>query len=68
LGKDSGGSEQDGIEEAARHLCWKKFAEKDNLAIWQKPWNHAECEQSRKKDPELRPHICSKAENPDSAW
>lgn len=61
-------AEQDSIEDAARHLCWRKYAERDNLAIWQKPLNHAECEQQRQRDQNLRPHICSRAENPDSAW
>lgn len=60
--------EQDGIEEAARHLCWKKFAEKDNLAIWQKPWNHVDCVAYHKKNPSVLPHVCSKLEDPDRAW
>lgn len=58
--------EQDSIENAARNLCWKKYAERDNLAIWQKPLNHAKCEKQRKLD--SSPHICSRAENPDMAW
>lgn len=61
-------AEQDSIENAARNICWRKHAERDNLAIWQKPLNHAECEQQRKRDQNLRPHICSRAENPDTAW
>lgn len=60
--------EQDGIEEAAHNLCWKKHAEKGNLAIWQKPWNHVECEENRKKNSEVGTRICSKEENPDTAW
>ncbi|CAM6041334.1 unnamed protein product [Sphagnum compactum] len=61
-------AEQDAIEDGAQRLCWKKYAEKGGLAIWQKPFNHIECENNHKKDAELRPHICSKSENPDTAW
>ncbi|CAK9194789.1 unnamed protein product [Sphagnum troendelagicum] len=61
-------AEQDAIEDGAQRRCWKKYAEKAGLAIWQKPFNHIECENNRKKDSELRPHICSKSENPDTTW
>jgi hypothetical protein len=61
-------AEQDAIEDGAQCLCWKKYTEKGGLAIWQKPFNHIECENNRKKDAELCPHICSKSENPDTTW
>lgn len=57
--------EQDAIESLARRLCWKKVAQKGNLAIWQKPWNHIGCIKSRRV---LKtPHIC-KGEDADAAW
>ncbi|CAM6049309.1 unnamed protein product [Sphagnum compactum] len=61
-------AEQDSIEDAASRLCWKKIAEQGNLAIWQKPLNHIECNEIHKQNAKSRPRICSKIENPDSAW
>ncbi len=61
-------AEQDTIEDGAQCLCWKKYCEKWGLAIWHKPFNHIECENNRKKDAELRPHVCNKSENPDTTW
>ncbi|KAL5719343.1 hypothetical protein ACHQM5_012136 [Ranunculus cassubicifolius] len=58
--------EQDEIEEVARHLCWKKVVEKNDLSIWQKPMNHIECVESR-KELDQTPRIC-KSENADEAW
>ncbi len=60
--------EQDTIEDAALRLCWKKVKEEGNLAIWQKPWNHIECAKYHKKNTQVLPHVCSKAEDPDHAW
>lgn len=60
--------EQDKIEDGARRLCWRKVTEKDNLAIWQKPWNHVDCVAYHKKNPTVLPHVCSKLEDPDHAW
>ncbi|KAF5184518.1 S-adenosyl-l-methionine-dependent methyltransferases superfamily protein [Thalictrum thalictroides] len=57
--------EQDAIEDVAKHLCWKKVIEKNDLSIWQKPINHIECVESRKVY--HTPHIC-KSENADAAW
>ncbi|KAJ7952228.1 S-adenosyl-L-methionine-dependent methyltransferases superfamily protein [Quillaja saponaria] len=57
--------EQDAIEDVAKHLCWKKVIEKNDLAIWQKHINHIECINSRKVY--KMPHIC-KSDNPDAAW
>jgi len=61
-------AEQDKIEDGARRLCWRKVTEKDNLAIWQKPWNHVDCVAYHKKNPSVLPHVCSKLEDPDRAW
>uniref|UniRef100_A0A1D1XD50 Methyltransferase n=2 Tax=Anthurium amnicola TaxID=1678845 RepID=A0A1D1XD50_9ARAE len=57
--------EQDMIEDVARHICWKKVIEKDDLAIWQKPFNHIECRESRKLY--KLPHICEN-DNSDAGW
>lgn len=57
--------EQDKIEDVARSLCWNKVAEKEDLSIWQKPKNHLECANIKKKY--KIPHIC-KSDNPDAAW
>ncbi|OAY68192.1 putative methyltransferase PMT17, partial [Ananas comosus] len=57
--------EQDKIEDVAKRLCWKKVIEKEDLAIWQKPFNHMECITSR--NIYKTPHIC-KNENADAAW
>lgn len=57
--------EQDAIEEVARRICWMKVVEKDDLAIWQKPFNHKECVKGRKIFD--TPHFCRDTD-PDSAW
>ncbi|KAF7082122.1 hypothetical protein CFC21_086002 [Triticum aestivum] len=57
--------EQDKIEDVARSLCWNKVAEKEDLSIWQKPKNHLECADIKKKH--KIPHVC-KSDNPDAAW
>lgn len=59
-------NEQDSIEEVAKRLCWKKYIEKEDLAIWQKPFNHMECIESRKIY-ETTPQICKK-DNADAGW
>lgn len=57
--------EQDEIEDLAKRLCWRKVAEKGDLAIWQKPVNHIECNESR--DVGKAPRICD-SNSPDAAW
>ncbi|XP_020094381.1 probable methyltransferase PMT18 isoform X2 [Ananas comosus] len=57
--------EQDKIEDVATRLCWKKVIEKEDLSVWQKPINHADCIKSRKVY--KTPHIC-KNDNADAAW
>ncbi|KAJ8531313.1 hypothetical protein K7X08_026747 [Anisodus acutangulus] len=58
-------AEQNKIEQVAKRLCWKKFVEKDDIAIWQKPYNHMKCTEFRKsaKNPPMCP-----AQDPDKAW
>ncbi|CDP08881.1 unnamed protein product [Coffea canephora] len=57
--------EQDGIENVARSLCWKKLVQKNDLAIWQKPSNHIHCKIYRKAF--KKPPFCQ-AQDPDKAW
>ncbi|CAH8325323.1 unnamed protein product [Eruca vesicaria subsp. sativa] len=58
--------EQTQIEQVARSLCWKKVVQKDDLAIWQKPFNHIHCKKMRQvlKNPEF----CRFDQDPDMAW
>ncbi|KAM3320043.1 putative methyltransferase PMT15 [Capsicum chacoense] len=58
-------AEQTKIEKVARSLCWKKFVEKDDIAIWQKPYNHLHCKELRKAS--KNPPMCP-AQDPDRAW
>ncbi|OIT33934.1 PREDICTED: probable methyltransferase PMT15 [Nicotiana attenuata] len=58
-------AEQSKIEQVAKSLCWKKFVEKDDIAIWQKPYNHLQCKASRQMS--KNPPICP-AQDPDTAW
>lgn len=55
--------EQDSIEAVAKSLCWEKLIDEDDLAIWQKPTNHAAdyCASAS-------PKMCNKTSNPDRAW
>ncbi|XP_071918169.1 probable methyltransferase PMT18 [Coffea arabica] len=57
--------EQDSIEDVAKHLCWKKVIEKEDLAVWQKPINHVECIKSRAIY--HTPPMC-KSDNAEAAW
>ncbi|XP_057858390.2 probable methyltransferase PMT17 [Cryptomeria japonica] len=57
--------EQDEIEDFANSLCWKKIAENNDLAIWQKPSNHMNCVKTRRI---LNvPGFCQD-DIPDAAW
>ncbi|GMP43218.1 hypothetical protein CsSME_00012667 [Camellia sinensis var. sinensis] len=58
-------AEQDKIESIAKSLCWKKFVQEGDLAIWQKPTNHIHCKLNRKIF--KKPPFCQ-AQNPDEAW
>lgn len=63
--KEDLNAEQTGIENVAKSLCWKKFIEKGDIAIWQKPLNHMECKLNKKST--QNPPFCP-AQNPDEAW
>ncbi|KAI3432091.1 Methyltransferase [Psidium guajava] len=58
-------AEQTRIENVAKSLCWKKLAEKDDIAIWQKPINHLHCEVNREVN--QNPPLCP-SQDPDKAW
>lgn len=57
--------EQAKIEDLAKRLCWEKFVEKGELAIWKKPINHKNCINRQKS--ERTPAMCSGGA-PDAAW
>lgn len=57
--------EQDKIEGVAKSICWKKLIQKDDIAIWQKPSNHAHCKITRKVF--KKPSFCQN-QDPDRAW
>lgn len=63
--KEDLNAEQTALEEVAKSLCWKKIKEQGDIAIWQKPFNHADCKTTKKQIPS--PQFCS-AKNPDAAW
>ncbi|XP_024542956.1 probable methyltransferase PMT16 [Selaginella moellendorffii] len=58
--KEDLSGEMTAIENMAKSLCWKKIAEKGNLAIWQKPKDHTDCSNG--------PEFCDKEQDPDLAW
>ncbi|KAH9289255.1 hypothetical protein KI387_033372, partial [Taxus chinensis] len=57
--------EQRTIEDLATRLCWKKVAEKGDLAVWQKPTNHIHCIQKRRI---FKVHPFCHRGNADMAW
>ena len=63
--KEDLNAEQTRIETLAHKLCWKKVTEKDDIAIWQKPFNHLKCQRTQEHNP--NPPLCS-AQDPDDAW
>lgn len=63
--KEDLNAEQTSIEDVAKSLCWKKLAEKDDIAIWQKPTNHLTCQNNRKLGKSR--NFCP-ANDPDKAW
>jgi hypothetical protein len=46
--KDDLDAEQQAIEAVARSLCWTKVKEADDIAVWQKPYNHVNFLASRR--------------------
>ncbi|CAL0318330.1 unnamed protein product [Lupinus luteus] len=57
--------EQDGIENVAKSLCWKKLVQREDLAIWQKPTNHIHCKLQQKV---FKNRPFCEAQDPDTAW
>ncbi|WOL06268.1 putative methyltransferase PMT15 [Canna indica] len=57
--------EQSAIEAVAKSLCWTKYKEVGDIAIWQKPINHMNCKSTRKIM--NSPGFC-RSQNPDTAW
>lgn len=58
-------AEQSQIEAVALRLCWKKIAQRGDIAVWQKPTNHVHCK--IKKRVLKSPPFCE-AQDPDMAW
>ncbi|CAL4884649.1 unnamed protein product [Urochloa decumbens] len=56
-------AEQQAIEAVAASLCWAKLKEAGDIAVWQKPYNHASCNNKVAR-------FCSRkaANHPDAAW
>nr|KYP65059.1 hypothetical protein KK1_019677 [Cajanus cajan] len=57
--------EQNVLEDLAMQLCWEKVAERDNIAVWQKPIDHSSCIQKLKTLPS--PTFCNSSD-PDAGW
>lgn len=57
--------EQSMLEDLAMQLCWKKVAERDQIAVWQKPKNHISCIEKLKTW--RSPKFCNSSE-PDAGW
>ncbi len=55
----------DGIESLLSRMCYKKYATKGDIAVWQKPFDNS-CYEERK--PETYPPVCDDAIEPDAAW
>lgn len=36
-------AEQNKIEDVAKLLCWEKISEKEDIAVWRKPFNKQNC-------------------------
>ncbi|KAK3220784.1 hypothetical protein Dsin_014754 [Dipteronia sinensis] len=58
-------NEQVSIESVAKSLSWTKVVERNDIAIWQKPLNHLNCNVNRKLSKSLP--FCP-AHDPDKAW
>ncbi|KAL8136518.1 hypothetical protein V2J09_002519 [Rumex salicifolius] len=57
--------EQKRLEDLLKRMCWKKVAEKRNIAVYRKPTNHVHCVKKLKAWKSLR--FCE-GSNPDIAW
>ncbi|MED6207965.1 hypothetical protein PIB30_040482 [Stylosanthes scabra] len=61
--------EQSILEDLAMELCWEKVAERDQIAVWQKPLNHISCIH-KLKTWRRHPKFCnsSSSSHPDAGW
>ncbi|XP_054805011.1 probable methyltransferase PMT19 [Prosopis cineraria] len=57
--------EQNILEDLAKRMCWKKVAERDGFAVWQKPTNHVHCIQVKRIWPS--PAFCNSTDA-DAGW
>ncbi|CAL5018853.1 unnamed protein product [Urochloa decumbens] len=55
-------AEQQAIEAVAASLCWTKLKEAGDIAVWQKPYSHANCDSKETR------FCSSKTSDPDAAW
>jgi len=55
----------DKIEGLLGNMCYKKYATKDDIAVWQKPLDNS-CYEERAED--VYPPVCDDAIEPDAAW
>ncbi|XP_027364846.1 probable methyltransferase PMT19 [Abrus precatorius] len=59
--------DQNTLEDLARRMCWKKIAEREHIAVWQKPTNHIHCIQKLKTWKSLQ--FCSSSDaDADAGW
>ncbi|KAJ1385848.1 S-adenosyl-L-methionine-dependent methyltransferase [Sesbania bispinosa] len=55
------------LEDLARGMCWKKIAERGQIAVWQKPTNHIHCIHKLKAFKSLQ--LCSSSDpDADAGW
>ena len=55
------------LEDLARRMCWKKIAEREPIAVWQKPTNHIHCTHKLKAWKSLQ--FCSSSDaDADAGW
>ncbi|KAK7304289.1 hypothetical protein VNO77_45157 [Canavalia gladiata] len=57
--------EQNILEDLATQLCWEKVAEREEIAVWQKPINHISCIKNLKTW--RSPKFCNSSD-PDAGW
>ncbi|TKY64744.1 methyltransferase PMT19 [Spatholobus suberectus] len=57
--------EQNTLEDLAMQLCWEKVAEREQIAVWQKPIDHISCIQKLKTW--TSPKFCNSSD-PDAGW
>lgn len=53
------------LEDLARQLCWKKIAERNQIAVWKKSNNYIQC--VKNSNVQVSRHFCA-ATDPDTGW